>query len=291
VVTPTSTGKGRILVTGATGKVGSHLIPRLLAQGFEVRALVRPGPNTQKLHELGAELVETDLLRPESLDSAMERVKAVVHLAAFFRGTPEQSREVNLRGTERLATAARRAGVQRFVFVSTGTVYPPGLNRPAAESDSPGPTAPSSPYAASKVEAEAKLREINRDGALGLCILRFGMVYGEGDRHVWEVADRTLDWNPARRLHPLHHADVAQAVLRVISGGKTSGPVYNIADDAPITLLEMMRLARVPEPSAERFALPFDPWEELMDTRRAREELGFRPLYPSCYSAVDAGAF
>ncbi|MGC2034062.1 MAG: hypothetical protein WA761_01300 [Thermoplasmata archaeon] len=70
-----------------------------------------------------------------------------------------------------------------------------------------------------------------------------------------------------------------------------ASPVEDVADDAPITLLELMRLAGTAEPSAERFALPFDPWEGLMDTRRARQELGYRPLYPSCYSAVDAGVF
>jgi nucleoside-diphosphate-sugar epimerase len=133
--------------------------------------------------------------------------------------------------------------------------------------------------------------DLDRDESLGLCILRFGMVYGEGDRHVWEVMDRLSGWNPARRMHSLHHADAGQAVFRAIFRGTRGTNVYNIADDAPITLFELMRLVRVPEPSPDRFALPFDPWEGLMDTRRAREELGFRPLYPSCYSALDAGAF
>jgi UDP-glucose 4-epimerase len=132
-----STRSGPILVTGATGKVGSHLVPRPLAQGLPVRALVRQGPNVQRLRELGADVVERDLLGAESLDSALKGMETVVHLAAFFRGaTPEQSHEVNVVGTERLATAARRAGVKKFIFVSTGTVYPAGLDRPAQESGS-----------------------------------------------------------------------------------------------------------------------------------------------------------
>jgi nucleoside-diphosphate-sugar epimerase len=292
MISHTSLKSEPILVTGATGKVGSRLVPRLLAQGFQVRVLVRPGPNVQRLRDLGAEVVEGDILRAESGDSALKGVETVVHLAAFFRGaTPEQAREVNLVGTERLAAAARRAGVKKFIFASTSTVYPPGLNRPAQEADSPNSTAPSTAYPASKVAAEEKLMEIDRDEALGLCILRLGFVYGEGDRHVWEIMPPLAGWNPTRRLHALHHADVGQAVVRALSRGTRAEKVYNIADDAPITLLELMRLARVPEPSPERFALPFDPWEGLTDTRRAREELGFRPLYPSCYSALDAGAF
>jgi nucleoside-diphosphate-sugar epimerase len=281
-----------ILVTGATGKVGSHLIPRLLAAGYQVRALVRPGPNVQKLRDQGAEIVEGDLVRAEPLDPALKGVETVVHLAAFFRGaTPEQAREVNLVGTESLGAAARQAGVKKFIFASTSNVYPPGLNRPAREDDSPGPEPPSHPYPASKVAAEARLMEQDRDGNLGLCVLRLGFVYGEGDRHVWEMMPHVAEWNPARRMHSLHHADAGQAVIRALSRGTRAGGVYNIADDAPITLLELIRLARAPEPSPDRSARPFDPWEGLMDTRRAREELGFRPLYPSCYAAMDSGAF
>jgi nucleoside-diphosphate-sugar epimerase len=281
-----------ILVTGATGKVGSHLVPRLLTQGLKVRALVRPGPNVQKLRDQGAEIVEGDLLRAESLDRALKGVETVVHLAAFFRGaTPDQAREVNLVGTERLAAAARQAGVKKFIFASTSNVYPSGLNRPGREGDSPGPEPPSHPYPASKVAAEAMLMELDRGEGMGLCILRLGFVYGEGDRHVWEMMPHVSGWNPARRMHSVHHADVGQAVIRALCRGARAGKIYNIADDAPITLLELTRLAREPEPSPERFTLPFDPWEGLMDTRRAREELGFRPLYPSCYSALDAGAF
>ena len=283
---------GPVLVTGATGKVGSHLVPRLLSQGVRVRALVRPGPNVQKVREQGAEIVEGDLLQTESLDPALMGVETVVHLAAFFRGaTPEQSREVNLVGTERLAAAARKAGVRKFIFASTSNVYPGGLSRPAREVDSPSPEPPSHPYPASKVAAEAKLMELYREEGIVLCILRLGFVYGEGDRHVWEMMPHVDGWNPARRMHSVHHADVGQAVSRALYRHTGSGKVFNIADDAPITLLELTRLAREPDPSLERFALAFDPWEGLMDTRRARGELGFRPIYPSCYSALDAGMF
>jgi nucleoside-diphosphate-sugar epimerase len=285
-------GPEPILVTGATGKVGSHLVPRLLSEGFRVKALVRPGPNVAKLRDQGAEIVEGDLLRAESLDSALKGVETVVHLAAFFRGaTPEQARDVNLGGTERLAAAARQAGVKKFIFASTSNVYPPGLNRPARESDSSGPNPPVHPYPASKLAAEAKLMEMNRESEVGLTVLRLGFVYGEGDRHVWEIVPHVADRNPARRMHSVHHADVGQAVIRALRRGKQTRKVYNIADDAPITLLELMRLARLPEPPPERFSLAFDPWEGLMDTRLAREELGFRPLYPSCFSAVDSGSF
>jgi len=236
--------------------------------------------------------VEGDLLRAGTLDRALKGAETVVHLAAFFRGaTPEQAREVNLVGTEQLAAAAQLAGVKNFIFTSTSNVYRAGLNRPGREDDSPGPAPPSHPYPASKVAAEAMLMELDRETGMGLCILRLGFVYGEGDRHVWEMMPHVSGWNPARRMHSVHHADVGQAIIRALDRGTRGGKVYNIADDAPITLLELTRLAREQEPSPDRFTVPFDPWEGLMDTRRAREELGFRPIYPSCYAAADAGAF
>jgi len=104
-----------------------------------------------------------------------------------------------------------------------------------------------------------------------------------------EFLPRLSAWNPAKRLHMVHHADVGQALLRAIRSG-TDGGVYNVADDAPISAQELNRLSGQPELPDENSSLPYDPWEMIVDTSRAREELGFRPIYPSFYSALDAGA-
>ena len=113
----------KILVTGATGKVGSRLVKRLAQRGDHVRALVRDRTRADQL-DSRIELVVGDLLDPSSLTAAVHGVDAVVHCAAFFRGaTPEQAHAVNDLGTQHLANAARAASVKRFVFTSTGTVY------------------------------------------------------------------------------------------------------------------------------------------------------------------------
>jgi UDP-glucose 4-epimerase len=117
----------KILVTGATGKVGSRLAKRLAQRGDQVRALVRDPARAADLRQRGLSgiaLAEGDLLRPESLPPAVRGVDAVVHCAAFFRGaTPEQAQAVNELGTQHLASAARAASVAHFVFTSTGLVY------------------------------------------------------------------------------------------------------------------------------------------------------------------------
>ena len=96
------------------------------------------------------------------------------------------------------------------------------------------------------------------------------------------------DWHPAKRLHMVHHADVAQALLRVISA-KGIGEIYNVADDAPITISELRSFYKHPEPSNADDLQLLHPWEGIVNTLRIRDELGFRPLYPSFYVAREAG--
>src|SRR4051795_10841065 len=141
-----------ILVTGATGKVGSRLAKRVAGRGNQVRALVRDEARASELREAHIELIRGDLLDVGSLAAAVRGVDAVVHCAAFFRGaTPEQAQAVNDVGTQHLAGAARAAGVKRFVFTSTGLVYGSNGGRLAREDD---PCAPTAAYPASKLSAE-----------------------------------------------------------------------------------------------------------------------------------------
>ena len=126
----------KILLTGATGKVGSRLTKRLAQRGDQVRALVRDEARAAGLRDDRIELVEGDLLEADSLAAAVRGVDAVVHCAAFFRGaTPEQAHAVNDLGTQNLASAARAASVRRFIFTSTGLVY--GSNGGRLDAPSP----------------------------------------------------------------------------------------------------------------------------------------------------------
>src|SRR3954470_10124092 len=132
----------KILVTGATGKVGSRLTKRLAQRDARVHALVRDPARAAYLREPRVELVVGDLLDPDSLTAALRGVDVVVHCAAFFRGaTAEQAHAVNDLGTQHLARAARAASVKRFIFTSTGLVYGPKGGRLARETDECAPIA------------------------------------------------------------------------------------------------------------------------------------------------------
>jgi nucleoside-diphosphate-sugar epimerase len=280
-----------ILVTGATGRVGSRFVPRLLQREHTVRLLVRRAEQAEAFRKLGAEVIVGDLSQEDRLASAVAGVQTVVHLAAYFRGTDqERIRTTNEEGALSLANAALSAGVERFVFTSTNTIYGPGHSRPAREDD---PLRPTITYPQTKVAAEQALLELYRTRGLGVRILRLAFVYGEGDPHVTDflpVVGQQLQWHPAKRLHMVHHADVSQALLRAVATAGIDGQIYNVADDAPMSLAELRRLNGLEDAANDAVASFNDPWEMIVDTLRIRDELGFRPIYPSYYAARDAGA-
>lgn len=274
----------KILVTGATGKVGSRLIKRLAQRGDQMRALVRDPTRAVDLREAGIELVEGDLLEESSLGAAVRGVDAVVHCAAFFRGaTPEQAHAVNDVGTRHLASAARANSVKRFIFTSTGLVYGSNGGRLAREDD---PCAPTAAYPVSKLAAERFLLAME---GLDVRVLRLPFVYGDGDPHIDEVIPMMRGFPPAQRMSIGHHADVAQAVVRLLDTPSPAHRIYNVVDDEAPELATLFASVGAPPPdgsNAER-ARAFD---ALMDGRRIREDLGFKPSFPRLADALAAGA-
>lgn len=276
-----------LFVTGATGKVGSRFVPRLLQRGHHVKLLVRDAVKAETLHQQGAEVVEGDLLQPDHYLDALRGCDVVIHLAAQFRGVDENTtRTANIDGSVVLARAALSAEVPRFVFSSTVHVYGSGgLSRPSREEDE---LRPAFAYPQSKADAEAALLNLHREYGLGLRIVRFPFVYGERDPHIDEVLPYFSKWNPARRIHMAHHADVSQALMLAAFTSGIDGRIYNIADDAPISVAEILELHNA-DLSPEAMQQEYDPWDMIVDTTRIRDELHYRPIYPSFYTARDAG--
>ncbi|MEU6528111.1 NAD(P)-dependent oxidoreductase [Streptomyces sp. NPDC046928] len=279
------------LVTGTTGQVGRRFVPRLLAQagaGDRIRVLVRDAARGERFAELGAEVVVGDLRDAEALGKAVAGVDAVVNVAAAFRGVPdEEAWAVNRDAAVALGRAAQAAGVERFVQISTNNVYGTGRGRPLVEEDESRSGGHMwGAYPASKVEAERAL--LAMDG-LDVRIARLPFVYGEGDPHLADVMAWAPRWAPQQRLHMAHHADVAQALLRLLYTPGIAGRIYNVGDDAPVTTVELYQLNGMEVPAGLYDNTDPDPWHNIVDTRRIRRELGFRPIYPSVWTARDAG--
>lgn len=267
-----------ILVTGATGLVGERLLPRLIAAGMDCRALVRG----ERPMPPGVSAVEGDLLDPDTLAQAVADVSAIVHLAAVFRtGDEALIWKANLDGTRGLIAAARaHAPNARFIMASTAHVYDRGTPHPGRETDA---VAPDLAYPASKAAAEQALR----DSGLNWSILRFPFVYGDGDGHL-AMLPAHLDafaFHPAQRMSTIHHRDIAAAVDMALAGTFDRRTV-NIADEAPTTIYELVRIAG--GAMASSCAAMENPWHLHIDAALARG-LGFRPAVRTVHQAVAEG--
>ena len=276
----------RVLVTGATGRVGSRLVPRLLERGDSVRVLLRKEADREPFAQrwCGNDHRRSATIR-KAWAGAVPGVEAVIHLAAFFRGATEaQARATNLDGTLALAQAAQQAGVSKFIYISTNLVYGPGHGRPIREEDEPQPSTDHF-YPASKLAAERALVQFHQGHETDLSILRLAFVYGDGDPHLREAINMTRSWPPAKRMQIVHHADVAQAIMLSLDKPQAGGQIYNVADDIPVPISEVREMNGLAEMNVPADVEVADPWEGIVDTEKIKRELGFRPIYPSLYEA------
>lgn len=227
------------LVTGATGFIGQRLLARLLREGREVRALLRHGSVP------AAEVVRADLGDPAGLAAACAGVERVFHCAghahAFASLSGADSEEhwrVNFAGTRNLVEAAGRAGVQRFVFLSTvKAMAEPGES--CADEMFPG--LPATAYGQSKRAAEGAVLAAGSRHRMHVVNLRLAMVYGAAGRGNLERMGRLVrrGWFPplpetANRRSLVHVDDVVDAICLVAGDDRAGGRTYNIVGpDSP----------------------------------------------------------
>ncbi|MYW93110.1 NAD(P)-dependent oxidoreductase [Amycolatopsis rubida] len=279
----------RVLLTGATGRVGARFLPRLKQLGAETRLMVwSPGPGVRR----SATMIVGDLADAGACRAAVEGADAVVHIAAAFQGLrPDQSEDVNFQATRQLATAARDAGVRRFVQLSSSLVYADGAG--AAAEDTPVRESAAASFPAAKLGAERALSAVR---GLESSVLRLAFTYGEGDPHLAEA----IGWarrGGTGRMHLVHHADVRQAILCVLSAPELPRRVYNVADDRPVGPAELLAAApgfavrgQVEEGAVTETEPGAQPFGRVLTAEAIRQELGFAPGFPSIAAAAEKGA-
>ncbi|HEY0971440.1 MAG TPA: NAD-dependent epimerase/dehydratase family protein [Gemmatimonadales bacterium] len=245
------------LVTGATGLVGSHLVERLRAGGWRVRALTRdPAAARDMLARLDAEPVVGDLLDAGSLAGAARGCDAVVHAAALItaRGGWSVYDATNVAGTRNVVSAARTAGA-RILHVSSVAVYgaTARYSRGAGGTTEDAALAPlpsSAWYARSKRDAEEVVLGAHRAGSVWATAVRPAVVYGRRDRQfvprMARLAMRGVVPVPGGGQAPLalvHAANVADAAVRALESDVAGGRAYNVANDFAVTAADFFRLA------------------------------------------------
>jgi nucleoside-diphosphate-sugar epimerase len=235
-----------IALTGATGFIGQFLLGELPRRGYRIRVLLRR-PSDMQVQ--GSSAVIGDLSRPQNMGAALRDVDAVVHSAGLsgeMTGIPEDDyRSLNTDATVNLANAARKAGVKRFVFLSSIRAQcGPWAPEVLTEETAPRPT---DAYGRSKLAAEQALVELDIDWVA----LRLVLVYGPGVKGNMAQLMRLarlpyplpLAGLEARRsLLSLHN--LADAIHAVLVAPEPLRRTLIVADDAPVTVAQMIAAMR-----------------------------------------------
>jgi UDP-glucose 4-epimerase len=283
----------RVLVTGGSGFIGSHVVDRLREHGVTPRLfdLIRSP------HHAPGE-IETflgSLLDPEALRLAMTGCTAVIHLAAVadvkdVRAEPSYAENINTRGTLNVLDAARRAGVGRVVYGSTTWVY---SDCPGKCVDEDTPIAPPSHlYTATKLAGETYCYSYWNLYDVAYTILRFGIPYGPRAR---DGAVVPIFVGKALRGEPLTIAgdgrqfrkfvyveDLAEGIVLGLRPNAVNR-IYNLDGAERVTVLQIAEAVRGAVGEVEIVhseARPADFSGKEVSSRRAREELGWEPVTP-----------
>jgi nucleoside-diphosphate-sugar epimerase len=293
----------RALVTGGGGFIGSHLVERLLAEGWAVRVL--DDFSTGREENLAAaapriELVRGDLAEPETAEAAVRGVEVVFHLGAIPSvprsvAEPLRTHRVNADGTLIVLEAARRAGVRRLVYASSSSAYGDTPVLPKVESL---PASPRSPYALQKYAGEVYCRLYCELYGLETVALRYFNVFGprQDPKSPYAAviplfATACLRGEPAL-LHGdgeqtrdfTYVEDAVRANLLAADAPAAAGRVVNVAGGRRTSLNELLcaiqRLVGSDIPPRHGPARPGDVRDSLADLSAARELLGYEPRVP-----------
>ena len=238
----------KVLVTGATGFIGQHLVRRLLDENYTVRAMKH---GTGKLHFFKNEEVEwweADLGNKGTLKGICKKVDIVYHCAAISRNdlskTWDDFDTINIKGTKFLLQEAETSGVKRFVFVSTveAAGYGDGIN-PRKETDTPNPI---NNYGKSKLEAEKIV--MNSEWNMACVTLRLPMIYGPGTflivPKLFGMVKRGFYPFIGDGLALMEFCYVDNAVEAILLAGKkkqAAGETFYVSDERSYTIKEVIK--------------------------------------------------
>ena len=242
-------GPSKALVTGATGFVGAAVARALLAEGWEVRVLVRAGSDRRNVTSLSAEQVVGDLTDTPSLERALDGCEAVFHVAADYRlwaPRPQDLYRTNVEGTGNLLDAAQRAGVRRIVYTSSVATVGMPDGAPGTEDTPVGLTDMIGHYKRSKFLAEERARDAAARG-IPVVIVNPSTPIGPGDVKPTPTGQIVLDAARGRTpayvdtgLNIVHVDDVAAGHLLAFHRGRI-GERY-ILGGQDMTLREILTL-------------------------------------------------
>ncbi len=291
----------RYLVTGGAGFIGSHIVRRLVRDGVQVRVvdnLATGDPSRLRDVQSSIELIKADLNDHKVADRVTGEIDYVLHQAAIPSvqrsvKDPVETNRANVTATLNLLESSRKAGVRRFVYAASSSIYGDTEVLPKTEQMPPNPL---SPYALQKLVGEYYCRLYCQIFGLETVSLRYFNVFGPAqDPHseysavIPKFIGRLLKNQPivvfgdGEQSRDFTYVDnVVQANLAALEAGGASGKVFNIGCGARTSLNALIKMletitGRTAEVRHEP-ARPGDVRHSLADISYAREILGYRPL-------------
>ena len=315
----------KALVTGASGFIGRHLIPRLIAQRYAVRGLYLPDEDAEAATRQGVEIVRGDLTAPATLQGIADGVSLVFHLAARVTdwGPLAAFRSVTVDGTRHLLEACRGTGIRRLVYFSSFTAL--GFSRDTAGFDEQAACVKTGiPYSDTKAEAESLVAQLGREYHLPYTIIRPANVIGAGSLWVKDVLDAfyrgpvPVIGNGTAPGAVVHVQNLLDGVMLATESDKAEGRTYHFIDDYTVTWAEYITTlgswigkrprGRIPtavawalgaaaerlsaataaRPRASRIGAGVMGRNHMVSSRLAREELGWttRVTYPEAMAEI-----
>jgi UDP-glucose 4-epimerase len=293
----------KVLVTGGAGFIGSHLVDRLVNESYDVCVL--DNLSSGKLSNINGPLkdgkvkfVEGDIRDASLLIKVLAGVDVVVHLAALISvplsvANPELTFDVNLSGTSNLLRSSVKAGVSKFVFISSCAVYGDPKIQPITEETV---TDPISPYAESKLIGERYCLGFHDRGLLRSVVLRFFNVYGSRQSLNDYSGVITLFLDRARRNEPLivygdglqtrdfvSVHDIAEAIFASLNSVGAEGEIIHIGSGRATSINELaqtvLELTGAESGILHKSPRAGDIKNSLADISKAKRVLGYEPKF------------
>ena len=240
-----------IFVTGATGFIGRALCIKMLERGWKVKGTLRESSFVNDLPS-GVERIHLDSIEDYNYyERDLAGVDVVVHLAGYAHftkggGSVESLRKINVLGTDLLARMAAKAGVKRFIFISSVKVNGEGASRAYTENDLP---APQDAYGASKKEAEDLLASIAAGTGLQVVILRVPLVYGPGVKANFKNLIKIVDSgiplpfkNINNRRSFIYLENLVDAIILTITHPLAAGETFMVSDGRDISTTDLIKM-------------------------------------------------
>lgn len=232
-----------VLITGATGFVGSHLAQELLNKGYKVRCLTRKTSNLRWLKHLNLDFVQGDIIFPETLPAAIEGVNYIFHIAAVKTAKYEKTYyDINYKGTLNLIDACSKYGknIKKFVFLSSQAAVGPNCDDKPVNEDSF--CNPISYYGKSKLKGEETLKKYMPH--IPVVIIRPPSVYGPRDEDMFfffkAVKRRIKPIICDTTVNVIYIDDLVRGIIIAAESDISTGKIYFMADEKPYKLCEFL---------------------------------------------------